>query len=1038
MAPFHLRIAITKTQRLSMGIRQKTILSILVAVGISIGLFYQVANRAIRTRFTTLEEQQARGRLNYVIRLLEHGRDSLYLLAWDWSVWNDTYAFMKNRNNPFIESNLVVDTYVDTDLAYIGFFPLRGEAVWEGFFDHVTNKIAPPPLELTASVERLLTALRTRDAEPDVSPGFWVSDGTLHFMAVTPVLKSDESGPSRGWLVMVQNLKSDFFNDLFTGADPQIAIATRPAPGKPGAVAFHFLDNRTRYACTGTLTDILGDATIEVALTGTSTILQAGRRLLGLTGAGVLATGLVLSLLTYLLIQRTLLKRLLLLSQQVVPVAASGTPVGHVDRNGNDELSELATGINGVFQRIAEEQRLTQNILTSLHVGILMIDAQSGKIQKANTCMQKMMGKKREELVGQPAAPLFCPSDRDGRNSRGPHQEKGILRGTPPRHVLRTKTATRYHGAPIRIETFTDIQALESAINDAKRSESHYRALFKNSGTPSVLLSKAGKIVKSNREFLRYAGAKAPEDLQGRHWSHFVGPDDEATLLDHLKKKKTAAISFDDNVEVRFHDLKGGAHTAKIHITPLPGTRERIVSILDMTRQKKAEEMLRHQAFYDSLTGLANRRLFMETLSHAMAVARRRKRTISLFLIDLDGFKHVNDTMGHPSGDLLLTQVADRFRNTLRKSDTIARLGGDEFTILVEEPASAHELAILLARIQEAFTPAFTIGTTLLHITLSIGVARFPEDASDAETLIRNADLAMYRAKKTGNAYSFFTHSLDKEARFRFEMEQDLRKAMDETQFALYLQPRIGLKGNHLLGLEGLIRWRHPTKGLCSPAQFIPCAEKNGLIVPMDLWVLETGCRLIARWNGGRVPPLRISLNISAWHFRSDDLPGRVARVLEDTGCQPHWLELEVTETALMENIEAATPHLNRLRSMGVSIALDDFGTGYSSLNYLRKMPVDTLKIDRSFISTLSETDDKGMFLVKAIVDLGKKFGIQVVAEGVEEPEQMRILQAIGCPAAQGFLWSAPIPPADFPHHLTVFPPKKQARPGSQDRAKPT
>jgi len=1009
-----------------MGIRLKTCLSIFVAVAISIGLFYQVADHAINTRFTALEEQQARSRMHAVLRFLESGRDGLQLLTGDWSLWNDSYTFMKDGSPAFIESNLMKETFADSGLSFIGFFPVKGSAVWQGYYNHATDEMTPPPNSFSKILDKLMESLRLRGTGSEIQPGFFVSQGAFHFIAANPIFKSDGSGPSRGWLVMVQQLEKSFFNELLAESAIKITVTTRPAHGEPGAIVVHFTDNRKQYACAGTLNDILEHPTIEVTLTGPSEIYMAGKRLKALTGVGITVTGLLLALLTYALIQRTLLRRIITLNSQVAPVAKPNAPVENVLIHGKDELSRLAVDINGVFKRIIEEECLNRSILTSLNVGILMIDGQSGKIRDTNTCMEEMVGKKADALMGQSADALFHPLAENEQNLLAPHQEKGVLQGNPPRQVIRTKTATRYHDAPIRIETFTDIQALEAAMEDAKRSESHYRTLFKNSATPSVLFCKNGNIAKLNSEFQRYAGAKAPKELLGRHWSHFVDSEDEARLQARLEEKKNSVISFDDNVEVKFHDLMGGVHTAKVHMTTLPGTEERIVSMLDITRQKKAEGMLRHQAFYDSLTGLANRRLFMETMEHSMNLAKRRQRSLTLLLIDIDGFKHVNDTLGHQSGDLLLTMVAKRFTDTLRKSDTIARLGGDEFTILVEECYSAQELVLLLQRIQEAFKPPFEIGMTQLHITLSIGVARFPDDAKDSETLIRNADLAMYRAKKTGNAYNFFTHRLDKEARLRFEMEQDLRKAMDETQFALYLQPRVGLDGNKLLGMEGLIRWCHPVKGICSPSEFIPCAEMNGLIVPMDLWVLKTGCRLIAEWNLKRETPLLISLNISAWHFRDNHLPARVARVLEETGCAPHWLELEVTETALMENLAAAAPHLEKLRNMGVSIALDDFGTGYSSLNYLREIPVDTLKIDRSFIATLNEEDSKGLFLVKTIVDLGKTFNIQVVAEGVEEPEQMRLLQSIGCPVAQGFLWSPPMAPADFPHHLDVFPPEKK------------
>lgn len=440
-----------------MGIRIKTCLSIFIAVAISIGLFYQVADHAINTRFTALEEQQARSRMHYVLRFLESGRDGLQLLTGDWSLWNDSYTFMKDGNPTFIESNLVEKTFADTGLAYIGFFPLEGNTVWQGYYDHTTDEMAFPPNALSKTLESLVESLRVRGAGAEIQPGFFVSRGTFHFIAASPIFKSNGSGPSRGWLVMVQQLEKHFFNELLAESAIKVTVATRPTPGESGAVLVHFTDKRKRYSCAGTLNDILEHPTIEITLTGPSEIYLAGRRLLALTGFGIIVTGLLLALLTYVLIQRTLLKRIITLSTQVAPVAKPNAPVENVLPHGNDELSRLAVDINGVFKRIIEEECLNRSILTSLNVGILIIDGQSGKIRDTNTCMEEMVGEKADVLVGQPADALFHPLPEDEQNHHAPHQEKGILQGNPPRQVIRTKTATRYHDAPTRIETFTDI-----------------------------------------------------------------------------------------------------------------------------------------------------------------------------------------------------------------------------------------------------------------------------------------------------------------------------------------------------------------------------------------------------------------------------------------------------------------------------------------------------------------------------------------------------------------------------------------------------
>ncbi len=429
----------------------------------------------------------------------------------------------------------------------------------------------------------------------------------------------------------------------------------------------------------------------------------------------------------------------------------------------------------------------------------------------------------------------------------------------------------------------------------------------------------------------------------------------------------------------------------------------------DITSRKLAEERLNYLANYDALTGLPNRILYMERLALALAHAHRNRKMAAVMFFDLDRFKIVNDTLGHTAGDELLQEVAKRVAACLREDDTVARLGGDEFTVILEGIGNERDVAPVAQKIIDALARPISLGEQEMFITASIGISVYPNDGLDAQTLVKNADAAMYRAKDLGkNNYQFFKVEMNARAFERLTLENRLRRALERNEFELHYQPQVDLGTGQVVGAEALIRWRHPELGLVSPDRFIPIAEETGLILPIGEWVLRTACAQNKAWQNAGLPPLHVAVNISGRQFRQKNLIGMVELILAETGLRPEHLELEITESVIMEQAAETIATIGDMRQLGLHLSIDDFGTGYSSLSYLKRFPIDTLKIDRSFVRDIT-TDQDDAAIVKAVIALAHSLKLLVIAEGVETAEQLGYLREQGCDEIQGFYFSRPL-----------------------------
>jgi diguanylate cyclase (GGDEF)-like protein/PAS domain S-box-containing protein len=556
---------------------------------------------------------------------------------------------------------------------------------------------------------------------------------------------------------------------------------------------------------------------------------------------------------------------------------------------------------------------------------------------------------------------------------------------------------------------------VEARTAEVRASGERFAALVQHSSDLVTVVDRSGTVVYQSPSSQTLLGLDA-EAMTGRPLADVVAPGSVADLAAVLRRAAGNASRV-QTVHSTWRHADGRECQVEITLTNLlanPSVAGLVLNTRDITDRVSLEEQLTHQAFTDSLTDLPNRALFKNRLEHALSRRSDASPAMAVYFLDLDGFKGVNDTLGHSAGDDLLVEVAARLRSVVRPSDTVARFGGDEFAILVDDLPDDGDGTELAQRICDAIEAPITLVGDEVHISASIGIAHRDDDSIDAEQMLRNADLAMYQAKAGAGGFAVFAPAMHEGLVARMRLEADLRKALTEDQFVVYYQPMVSMRTGEITGMEALVRWQHPERGLVPPNDFIPLAEATGLIRPLGLWVLRESCRQAVAWASGDPSrgPLKLSVNVSVRQLQQDDLVEQVVDVLRETGMPAEQLTLEMTESVLLEKGEETLATLTALRDLGIRLAIDDFGTGYSSLSYLHTFPVDILKIDRSFVERLSNGGDTA--LISTILRLGQTMKLETVAEGIEHAQELLLLRRQGCTTGQGYHFSPPVPAERF------------------------
>ncbi|HEY0843980.1 MAG TPA: EAL domain-containing protein [Noviherbaspirillum sp.] len=586
--------------------------------------------------------------------------------------------------------------------------------------------------------------------------------------------------------------------------------------------------------------------------------------------------------------------------------------------------------------------------------------------------------------------------------------------------------ALQSEGRQLLVAVVRDITARVQAETVLRESEERFRVAFNQAAVGLAHVAPEGCCLMVNNKFCDIVGY-SQEELQGMRIQDITHPED--MVADQAQAQSMIAGELDEKMrEKRFRHKNGfyiWVNVTSSLVRDAQGKPKYYSTVVeDISRRKQVEEQLLHLANHDALTSLPNRSLLLDRLSQALMFAERSGGQVAVMLIDLDRFKNINDSLGHEAGDKILMEVARRLPSSLRAGDTVARLGGDEFVVVMPDVVREDAVVVVAQQILESMSRPMTIQGHEFYPTGSIGISLYPKDGEDSQALLKNADTAMYRAKDAGrNNVQFYAHEMNSRALDRLKLESGLRRALERKEFTLHYQPQMDIASGRIVGVEALLRWEPPGQPMVFPGDFIPIAEETGLIVPMGEWVLREACTRRKTWHDTAMfGPLKMAVNLSARQFKQQDIVGMVSDVLKETGCCPEWLELEITESVVMEDPEAAVDTLRKLSDMGVHLSIDDFGTGYSSLSYLKRFPINSLKIDRSFVRDIT-TDADDAAIAKAVIALAHSLKLSVIAEGVETAEQLDFLREQRCDQMQGYYLSRPLDIAKLEKLMTESKP---------------
>ena len=667
-------------------------------------------------------------------------------------------------------------------------------------------------------------------------------------------------------------------------------------------------------------------------------------------------------------------------------------------------------------------------------IGFIITDGDT-RVRVWNKWIEQASGKLERDVIGLPIADVF-PEIRESRLEDALFNalEKGMagllsakLHRDPPLRLKRLDadgspltnpviilrpldgTGEARKGCLIQIidetASATRERTLKSQAINLRAHEEQLRTLFEAINDSVILLDRSGSIIAANdTACLRLRGTKST--MIGSHINKYLSEQSVDVYNEHIMEL------FLSNSPQRFEDSVGD-EIYSVSMFPVPDSDGEIKKIAvlasDITDRKAFEQRIYHLAHHDALTGLPNRVYLMDRIEHAVKASRRFKRKLALMFLDLDHFKSVNDTMGHDSGDALLKFVAARLSELVRNTDTVARMGGDEFVILLESAGQEADLARLAEKIIDALDQQWASNGEVIHVTTSIGISNFPENGGDARLLMKAADTAMYAAKADGrNTFRFFSEDMTERTLERLHLERDIRDAIVRRQFEVHYQPKVCFESKTTSGVEALIRWRHPERGMISPTDFIPLAEETGIIIGIGDWVLEEVCKQIATWVAAGREPVPIAVNVSPKQLSSPNFVRKVTACIARHNIPSSMLHIEITEGAVMADPDKASAILSQLRDHGISIAIDDFGTGYSSLAYLSRLPIDMIKIDRSFVAGLADSNENHE-IINAIVSLGRSLKMIVIAEGIETTNDVSVLTEASCDHGQGYLFAKPM-----------------------------
>jgi diguanylate cyclase (GGDEF)-like protein len=934
--------------------------NVLLAIGLTffglIAVLYYTSEQIVMGGFLEHEARDTEQAVVRIVAALNDETATVEALAKDWATWDETYQFIVDRNAAYYESNLEQNTtFVNAGLDLMLFFDARGRLVFGKAVDRASGEEAPLPAG-AAQIGEFHTRLVTLRGEQTSRSGLLVLSDAIIMASVQPILRSDGSGPERGLVVFGRRLDETTAHrlahtDMMTvglyryddrSAPPDVRAVARSSILSPSPIV-RVLDDRVIGGYMP-LHDLYGEPAALLRVIHDRAVFWHGQQTLRYFLLALLVVGLICGLMTALLLEWTVLRRLGHLEGGIQRIRERADVSSRLMLPGNDEISQLAQTINGMLGALENARHLEQE-----RNRVLVQIARQEPLDSIFTAVAQIVEQQRPGC----AAAIVL---HGGPSYGGPRMPPELLAALSRPGIETTIGMASQDG---RWQTVARVGQGAAAERDSDVARTHgFWPLW------AIPIRSGSEVLGVVATYTEAPQSAASADL-------FLA--DAASSLCNIALE-----------------------------------------------QRQLVEQLAHQANHDALTGLPNRLYFAQQLQQALDAPQETDTSLAVMFVDLDHFKHINDTLGHQVGDEVIRSVVGRLKERIGGRGLLARMGGDEFMFMAIGLASPEEARQLAGDILASLQQPFTIAGFELFVQASIGISLYPRDGQDAVTLTRKADLAMYRAKSQGrNTYALFTPDMTTEAADRLQLEAHLRQAIERGELRLYYQPQVDMRGVPV-GYEALLRWHHPTLGLISPARFVPLAEETGLIYTIGNWIFRQACREIRRCQEAGDPPVRVAVNVSLTQFIRGDLAQRVREALEESGADAGLLELELTEGIVMGRFASALETVQQLKALGVKLAIDDFGTGYSSLSYLQRLPIDTIKIDRSFLDGIDDEEPatNNTTLIHAITTLAHSLGMQVIAEGVENERQHRFLSQVGCDSMQGYLFGRPAP--QTPHEQTA------------------